>query len=552
MSYDTTILADMPLAYYETSETSGSTAFDATSNNYDATLTGPFTLAQPGATNDGNTAIELGPTATLDLPYTLDVTTFSALSIELWINTGSAWQYVVIACDGHSTLGYLNGAVVAIGTVATIEVGAIFDYIGSYLAASIAKLAIYNYKLSTAQIAAHYAAASAPTVTATSFTYSYGNFAINAHSGGLGYFLVAKDLDFPEFKPQISPLALYDGYTITGYQVGERQIQVDLVVVGTSRVDCIARKDALEAALALRDQPLVLHEDGRYWTANAISGKAKFAAGQGIVQCRIPVTFIAASPYAVAALNAALTYDTGVLAYTFQYPAGTYQSTLFSVAGGGTAYSWPHLQLTHSLADVGSTTLTSQRTYNSTYTSLPVASSPAISSGQKLMLLYVTTPPGGLPVTNVQKVTASGNVNAGATSIPVTSFTANATFPATVTQVLISTAWNVAYVNQLTDNYQIQATSSGDQKFTLDPVNGNGTALLLPQVLGDTLDIYCDPTGNPGWAIQSNALGSAFTLPSVGAFPPLQPGATIWQVVITSDYAPWADFSITWFPRFMS
>ena len=38
MSYDTTILADMPLAYYETSETSGSTAFDATSNNYDLTV----------------------------------------------------------------------------------------------------------------------------------------------------------------------------------------------------------------------------------------------------------------------------------------------------------------------------------------------------------------------------------------------------------------------------------------------------------------------------------------------------------------------------------
>jgi hypothetical protein len=550
MSYDTTILADNPTAYYETSETTGSTAFDATSNHYDATLAGGFTLAQPGATNDGNTAIALSATGTFILPYTLNVTTFSAISIEFWINASTSWQHFAITCDDHTTLAYLNGSITAIGTTALVEVGVLFDFAGSYAAASFAKVAIYNYKLSSSQVAAHYAAATATVTPPTNFTYGYGSFAINAHSGGLGYFLVAKDLDFPEFKPQLSPLALYDGHTITGYQVGERQIQVDLVIVGTSRIDCIARKDALEAALALRDQQLVLHEDGRYWIANAISGKAKFAAGQGIVQCKIPVSFICANPYAIAP-QAAAPYNTGDVAYTFQSPPGTYQSTVFSVAGGGTTYSWPRLHLTHSLPDVGSTTLTSQRTHNSTYTSLPVASAPAIGAGLKLLLLYIDTS-GSQPVTHGQKVTASSNVSPGATSIPVNSFTANATFPATNTTVMISTAWNHVYINQLTDNYQIEADGSGDQSFTLDPINGNGSALLLPQMLGDTLDIYCDPAGNPGWSILTSALSTSFTIPSVGAFPPLQPAVTSWQVAITSDYQPAADFSVIWTPRYMS
>ena len=378
--------------------------------------------------------------------------------------------------------------------------------------------------------------------------YTYGSFAINAHSGGLGYFLVAKDLDFPEFKPQISPLALYDGYTITGYQLGQRQLQCDLYIVGTSRIDCIARKDALEAALALRDQQLVIHEDGRYWVANAISGKTKFAAGQGIVQCKIPVIFVCANPYAIAAAAAA-PYDTGPVSYTVQSPAGTYQSSIFSVAGGGTAYSWPHLHLVHSLATPGgSTTLGGGGlAAGAPYTSLTVASAPAITAGQKLVLSYSF----GSPATIVtQKCTASANVLAGATTIPINTFVPTYSMT-TLTPIAISTAWDVLYINQLTDNYQMQVTSQNDQAYTLAP-SGNGGAILLPQIQGDYLDIYCDPAGSPGWVISGVGQGVPFSFTPVGAFPPLQPGATQWQITVTSDYQPTVDFSVIWTPRYMS
>ena len=545
MSYASTILGDGPKAYYRLDEVSGAIAADQTSNHYNATLSGGFTFGQPGAlSNDTDTSIAFATTGMLSLPGALNVTTFTALSVEFWINTGTAWQYFVVTCNGSVTTAYLNGSVTAFGTPAPVEIGALFDVAGSYLAANLDEVAIYNYVLSAAQIAAHYAAAAATPTPSTSATYAYGAFAINNHSGGLGYFLIAKDLDFPEFKPQISPLALYDGYTITGYQVAQRQIQVDLVVVGTSRIDCIARKDALEAALALRDQQLVIHEDGRYWVANAISGKTKFAAGQGIVQCKIPVIFVCANPYATAA-NAAASYDTGPIAYTTQYPTGTYLSAILAVAGGGTAYCWPHLHLVHSLAGQGSTYTTVPMTAG-TYTSLTVASAPAISAGQKLAISSAST----LTSLAVQKVTASANVTAGATTIPVNSFTISGIFPSH-SAVNISTAWNAVAVSQLTDNYQMQVISSNDQAYSLTP-GGNGGAILLPQVQGDFLDIYCDPSGSPGWAITGAAQIGTFAFPPVGAFPPLQPGTTQWQVAITSDAQPTCDFSITWTPRYMS
>jgi hypothetical protein len=549
MSYATTILADNPVAYYRLDETTGTTAHDQTSNHYDATLSGGFTLSQPGAlSNDSDTAIAFASTGMLSLPRTLNYTTFSAFSLEFWINTGTLWQYFAVTCDGTNTLAYLNGALVPLGSLSTVELGLLFDFAGSYLAATLDEVAIYNYSLTAAQVAVHYAAASATATPVTPFTYAYGSFAINAHSGGLGYFLIAKDLDFVEFQPQLSPLALYDGYTITGYQVRQRQIQVDLIVVGISRVDCIARKDALEAALALRDQQLIIHEDGRYWVANAISGKAKFAAGQGIVQCKIPVVFVCANPYAQA-VSQATPYDSGPIAYTSQYPTGTYTSPIFSVAGGGTAYSWPHLHLTHSLAAPGgTTTLSVGITAGYTYTSLSVVSAPAIRAGQKLLLYYSYGSPLNV---QAQKVTASAAVTAGATTIPVNSFVAAYSLSTITTFVSISTAWSVVAISQLTDNYQSQSASQNDQTYTLGPA-GNGGAILLPQLQNDTLDLYCDPATGTGWTVAGTSSGFAFSYQPVGAFPPLQAGATSWQISITSDYQPTADFSVIWTPRYMS
>jgi hypothetical protein len=76
----------------------------------------------------------------------------------------------------------------------------------------------------------------------------------------------------------------------------------------------------------------------------------------------------------------------------------------------------------------GLTTLSSALTASNVYTVLSVAATAtSIASGQSLTLTNGT---------NSQVVTASANVSAGATSIPVTSFTANFSYPATTTAVV--------------------------------------------------------------------------------------------------------------------
>lgn len=378
-------------------------------------------------------------------------------------------------------------------------------------------------------------------------SYFYGSFQLNSASAGLGYYLLSKDLDFPTYKPALSPIARYDGMKITGYQITERQIQVEIVVIGSSRSDCEARKDTLEAALALRDQQLNLHsEDGRYWIANAITGKCKFASGQGIVQAKVPVTFVCASPFAVAA-SAATPYDSGNLTYSGS--SAPWASPVFGVAGGGSAYAWPHLTLTHKTANPTATTLSSALSVGTQYTSLPVASAPQLAAGQVVILTWQTGSP--LYETIVQKVTTSAAVTAGATSIPVNAFTAIASFP-TTTAVAASVAWNVIQIVQSTDGYTLSAQSSGDQGYVFSTVAQSSSTLLLPQQHNDTLDIYCDPSATPGSAIIATVAGVTYSLEPVGAFPPLDPTTTNFQVYLYADAKPTVDFTCNWTPRWLS
>lgn len=608
--YSLVVIADSPQAYYQLDETSGTTATDSSGFANNGTYTGSgVTYGVAGAiTNDADTAVTFDGTAgDMATPSGVNPSGWAGLSVEAWVkltnityvntptvcgnalpgstNTGfnftldasgagikitigngssnanvhfvtslsaGVWYHLVATYGGSTIKLYVNGvqqgSVAFTGTIGTAAGNPTWGSNpasgGFFLPGTFDEGAIYNYALSQAQITSHYNAG----LGTPQQNYYYGPFQINNHPNGVGYFLIAKDLDFPDFKPAISPLALYDGNKITGYQVGHRQIQTDIYIVGTSRTDCIARKDTLEAALAKRDQQLVLHEDGRYWVGNAISGKAKFAAGKGIVQVQVPVVFVCANPYAIAA-NAATAFDTGNVAYSTVVVAGTYQSPVFNVAGAGTIYSWPTLTLTHRLASPGSTTLNASLTSGNAYTSITVVSSPALVAGQVITLSWTT---GGN--TFVQKLTVSGTVTGGATSIPVNSFVASASFPITNTTVSISVAWNIVTINQITDNYQIQAFSSNDK--TYEVVGGNTisptSSILLPQNSGDSLTVYCDPTASNGWTITGSAAGVGFSYQPNGAFPPLEPITTQFRITITADNQPTAEFTVNWTPRYAS
>ncbi len=158
--YSTTVLADSPVAYYRLDEVTGTTAYDSTSNHYDAALNGTFTLNQPGAIiGDSDTCVLFtGAASGLTVPYTLDITTFSAITIEIWLNivgSNTGWTQTVVTCDGTTTLVYTQGVVTATSPSSPMTIDAAFGYIGSYLTAYMDELSIYSTALSASRVLAH-------------------------------------------------------------------------------------------------------------------------------------------------------------------------------------------------------------------------------------------------------------------------------------------------------------------------------------------------------------------------------------------------------------
>jgi hypothetical protein len=168
-AYSSAILADSPQVYLRLDEVSSSVAYDSSGNGYNATLTGTYTQNQPGAiTGDPDTSIYLGLNGTINLPYGLNYTTWTALSIEYWTNVTGSWVHVVLTCNNTTTLTYINGVVSSPVTPSLIEVSAIFDFAGATQACNIDEFCLYNYVLSPSQIAHHYSVATTAPTTQTS------------------------------------------------------------------------------------------------------------------------------------------------------------------------------------------------------------------------------------------------------------------------------------------------------------------------------------------------------------------------------------------------
>src|SRR5579872_2285051 len=163
MTYLSTILADSPQALYPVNESSGTTAFDATGNHYNGIYSGISAYSVPGAIyNDSNNAIAFTAGGNLALPRTLNIYSFSALSIEYWIQQSGAWYYVAITTSNATgtTLYYVNGlATLPSATVGGLNIflGPNFDATGSATTpGALAFVAIYNYALSPTQILNHW------------------------------------------------------------------------------------------------------------------------------------------------------------------------------------------------------------------------------------------------------------------------------------------------------------------------------------------------------------------------------------------------------------
>ena len=95
ISYDSTVLADTPVAFWPLNETSGTAAADSTGNGHGATYTGGFTLNQTGI-GDGEPSVAFnGTTGWVNVPSSVALTNPLALngqgnmSLELWIKSSS-------------------------------------------------------------------------------------------------------------------------------------------------------------------------------------------------------------------------------------------------------------------------------------------------------------------------------------------------------------------------------------------------------------------------------------------------------------------------------
>lgn len=177
MSYAPTILADMPQGYYRLNEApTTNVALDSTGHGYHATLSGSFAQGYAGAlANERSTTSTHfdGVSGTMTLPPSLNDTTFTSISLEFWINVsgGTTWHYVVVTCDNHTTIVYLDASVTSTSSSgAPVGIGGLFDVAGSFQSGQLQEVALYNYVLSPAKISAHYLAAGTSSSSSSSST----------------------------------------------------------------------------------------------------------------------------------------------------------------------------------------------------------------------------------------------------------------------------------------------------------------------------------------------------------------------------------------------
>lgn len=351
--------------------------------------------------------------------------------------------------------------------------------------------------------------------------YFFGSASLNANSGGLGLFFIEKNLDMPKVAPAEFPLARRDGRRKSGESVGSRDINVLLKIIGSSRLDLISRLDSLQQALALRSQVLCIHEDGRLFNSvDCLSADAKFKIGK-IVSVDCNIAFRAMDPYAYASTSSS--YDTGTVVLTSANSLWNFPS--INITGGGTYYSYPLLHLINKTS-TGSTTLTTGLTNGQTgITSLAVnATSFSASVGDILQLNNGT---------NTQNVTVATAFSVGATTITVTSFTANATYAIgkSVTKI---TQWNSIQISQSQDSQTLSANSTA--------------SVPLPSANSDYVDVQCNPA--VGMSIITNNSGKLSD--PVGLFPVMEPGVTTFNIGISSSSAVSAEAVFSWQARYLS
>ncbi len=352
-------------------------------------------------------------------------------------------------------------------------------------------------------------------------TYSYGGFPLH---DGVHYFLLEKTFDLVPLKQTTFKLARFEGVKVTGVQTDARTLQVLVYVLGTSRTDLEARLDALFAAMALRQQQLTLHAlDGRYAVADCISARAPLRRGT-VLSAVATLQFLCQQPYLYA--PSASTFSSASAALPNTGPS-TWQTAALAVPSSGTVFARPTVVLTNTTSMAAAVHLTSALVSGTAYTTLAVEALPAARPSGWTFVLDDTAG-------HIQRVVLSAAAAAGATSLSVTSFSANWSYPATTTQVYDDTYITAVTLTSNPDGTSLTASGLGT-------LFGTGTALTL----------HGDPTSASGYTVVSSAAPTA-NQPFAGLFPLIEPSSTTLQVTATCTNQPSLALSATWTPRWLA
>jgi hypothetical protein len=241
-AYYAAVRANSPLAFYRLNEGTGLSAYDSSNNGNNGTLAGGITLDQPGGLqgvneiNDSSMLFD-GSTGYIALPPSVNPATWTAFSVEVWINptailgfkriianaypggsntgfevvlnstgtillsigngttnasasTSSAcpvgsWSHFVGTWDGTTIRTYFNG--VAQGTMVlsgamaasanAVNIGRNPAYNGDYIPANLQDVSIYHATLSASAATANYNAGT----QATQSTYG-DSFTVDTHT----------------------------------------------------------------------------------------------------------------------------------------------------------------------------------------------------------------------------------------------------------------------------------------------------------------------------------------------------------------------------------
>lgn len=346
--------------------------------------------------------------------------------------------------------------------------------------------------------------------------YTFGGFIIHNRQDLL---LQEKSFDFPEVKETLFYIARAPGAKTTGVRVNEKKIPVSIKVVGASRADVDAKREALFQALSYQQQNLVLHaQDARYWVADALTAPVKYQPGK-IISFQVAVTFLAQNPYPSAAYSLSST-DSGVASLV---SGTTWQRTGITLWRQGSTTAYPQIVVTNNTQS-NNTTLTTGLTNGTNYSSLTVAALPNTALAGDT---YTLNDGAG----HTQNVVLSAQSLAGSTTISVTSFTANFSYPGSgATTVQRVTTITQVTINDTTDSRAV-------------------TFANISLASGQSLTVITDRTVTNG---QTGSIGGGSPLGFSGIWPEMDSPQSAWTIQAVCGSQPTIQTVWTWTPKLLS